>query len=237
MAFAPVFQRPFSATFDRRAAAAAVPWWLAGGVEAANAIAVYQPKGAASLAASYSNLANPGTYDAAPGVAPTWASATGWTFSGTEYLLSSLSPNQRPLTYILRIKTTGTTGYRTLIGGDASGDAYSFDLTATTNVPRLLKQNAVLIGNATSGFASGADTVVAVTYSAAGAYSHHLNGSGNGSGTNNIAPGSSDTMVFGMQRPIAPQQPYNGKIFAIAVYNTTLTAPQVAAVSATMAAL
>ena len=30
----------------------------------------YQPKGAASLAASYFNLANPGTYNAAPGTAP-----------------------------------------------------------------------------------------------------------------------------------------------------------------------
>lgn len=54
-------------------------WWEAGG--ASGAVAVYQPKGAASLAASYVNLANPGTYDAAPGTAPTHAAATGWTFA------------------------------------------------------------------------------------------------------------------------------------------------------------
>jgi hypothetical protein len=92
MAFAPIFQRPFSSPFDRRAAAAAVPWWLAGGVAAANAIAVYQPKGAADLAASYVNLANPGTYDAAPGTAPTFDAATGWTFNGsTQYLTTGVT--------------------------------------------------------------------------------------------------------------------------------------------------
>ena len=38
MAFSPVFQRPFSATFDRRAAAAPVPWYLAGGIPAENCL-------------------------------------------------------------------------------------------------------------------------------------------------------------------------------------------------------
>ena len=59
------------------------PWYLAGGISAANCLAAYQPKGAASLAASYSNLANPGTYNAAPGVAPTFDASTGWTFNGS----------------------------------------------------------------------------------------------------------------------------------------------------------
>lgn len=43
-------------------AAAAGGWWLAGGIPAANCVAAYQAKGAASYAASKVNLANPGTY-------------------------------------------------------------------------------------------------------------------------------------------------------------------------------
>ena len=101
MTFAPVFQRPYSATFDRGAAAAAVPWYLAGGAPAP--IAAYQPKGAASLAASYVNLANPGTYDAAPGVAPTHASATGWTFNGnTQYLTTNVATSGSAWSIVLR---------------------------------------------------------------------------------------------------------------------------------------
>lgn len=58
-----------------------VSWWLAGGVPTANCIAAYQPRGAASLAASYSNLSNPGTYDlTAPAGDPAWNIEDGWVF-------------------------------------------------------------------------------------------------------------------------------------------------------------
>ncbi len=81
----------------------AAAWWLSGGISAANCIAAYQPKGAADLAASYVNLANPGTYNAAPGVAPTWAAADGWTFGGTNYLLcGSATLNHNDITVIVR---------------------------------------------------------------------------------------------------------------------------------------
>lgn len=70
------------------AEAAPIPWYLAGGVSPANCIAAYQPKGAASYAASLVNLANPGTYDCTEGVAPTWDIA-GWSFDGTDdYLIT-----------------------------------------------------------------------------------------------------------------------------------------------------
>lgn len=60
-------------------AVAAANWWE---VPGKTCVAAYQPKGAASYAASKTNLANPGTYDAAEGVAPSWAAATGWSFDG-----------------------------------------------------------------------------------------------------------------------------------------------------------
>lgn len=65
-------------------------WWEAG--SAPTPRAVYQPKDAASQAASYTNLVNPGTYDAAPGTAPSW-SAAGWAFNGsTQYLTTGIVP-------------------------------------------------------------------------------------------------------------------------------------------------
>ena len=64
------------------------PWWLSGGIAAANCVVAYQPKGAASYATSKVNLANPGTYDAADGTAyPTWNAINGWMFNGTSQWL------------------------------------------------------------------------------------------------------------------------------------------------------
>lgn len=68
-----------------RGGATAIPWYLSGGISAANCIGAYKPKGAASLAASYTNLANPGTYTASfTGVTPLWSAANGWELDGTE---------------------------------------------------------------------------------------------------------------------------------------------------------
>lgn len=97
--------------------AAEVPWWLAGG--APTPVAVYQPKGAASLAASYVNLANPGTYDAAPGVAPTFDAATGWTFNGsTQYLTTGIVPSA---TWSLVIRVSGLSSVSGIVCGSRNG--------------------------------------------------------------------------------------------------------------------
>ncbi len=62
-------------------------WWEAGG--STGVVAAYQPIGASDLANSYVNKANPGTYNAAPGVAPTWVANSGWTFNGTTQWLNT----------------------------------------------------------------------------------------------------------------------------------------------------
>ncbi len=66
-------------------------WWDNNGA-ISGCVAAYQPIGAASLAASYSNLANPGTYDCtvfAGHTAPTFATETGWTFDGGNHTLKT----------------------------------------------------------------------------------------------------------------------------------------------------
>jgi hypothetical protein len=63
-------------------------WWLSGGVDSADVIAAYQPKGASTLAESYVNLADPGTYDAYPGNAP-YLTADGWMSDRNDYYLET----------------------------------------------------------------------------------------------------------------------------------------------------
>src|SRR5207247_1587053 len=68
-----------------------LPWYLLAGVSLSSIVAAYQGKGAASYAASLSNLAHPGTNDLTAGVAPTWSTGVGWTFNGTtQYLKTNI---------------------------------------------------------------------------------------------------------------------------------------------------
>ena len=59
------------------------PWWLEGSIPSANCLIAYRPKGAGDYANSKINLANPGTYNAGDGTAyPTWDAVNGWKFAG-----------------------------------------------------------------------------------------------------------------------------------------------------------
>jgi len=77
-------------------AAAGGGWWLAGGIAAANCIAAYQPKGAASYAASKVNLANAGTYDAISGNSHSaWDASYGWDFvaANAQWISTEIASN------------------------------------------------------------------------------------------------------------------------------------------------
>jgi hypothetical protein len=77
--------------------AAAGPWWNPDGATPAAVCGAWQAKGAASLAASYLNLATLGYANIDPaivgGVAPGWAAGTGWSSDGTQYLLTGIFPS------------------------------------------------------------------------------------------------------------------------------------------------
>lgn len=91
------FRSPYMRSMQPAAAAAS--WWLSGGIAAANCLAAYTPKGAASLAASYDNNAAPGngladgTYDCTATTPPLWNAATGWDNSAGGWLSTNLIPN------------------------------------------------------------------------------------------------------------------------------------------------
>ncbi|HUV81854.1 MAG TPA: alpha-L-fucosidase [archaeon] len=68
-------------------------WWLGNDIPSANVPAAYQPVQALSLANSYINKANPGTYNAFLGVVPDWSAIKGWDFNGVDmYLKTGLVP-------------------------------------------------------------------------------------------------------------------------------------------------
>ena len=222
---------------------AAVPWWLSGGISAANCIAAYQPKGAADLAASYVNLANPGTYNAAPGVAPTWAAADGWTFGGTNYLLcGSATLNHNDITVIVRADPADNIR-RTL-----------FTCT-TTNIPRLpsFELNADNGGKGMAILEPGiwrlrndnchdnGEHVFAFTvnlYPTADIM--YLDGTDIGGANVGETPSGlltrANSMAIGV-RTLPNTQLYKGIISALALYSPRLSAAQVAALTAAMAAL
>ena len=83
MTFGSVFGRVFSPTFQPKSQAAGGGWWDLNGT-ITSCVAAYQPKGAASYAASKVNLANPGTYNAVDGTAPDWDAVNGWKFDGVD---------------------------------------------------------------------------------------------------------------------------------------------------------
>lgn len=223
MAFAPPFQRVFPATFDRRAAGAS--WWLSGGISAANAIAVYQPKGAASLAASYVNLVNPGTYDAAPGVAPGWSAATGWSFDGsTQYLKTSVIP-EADWTTIIRFAGFADDGVLIGCRDWAAGQRYYIEVASW---------GGRFFNGATTTLWDNAYTVAVKALAGRTAYT---NGSAVGTSPDTDAAPDYQLYIGARNNKDSTDEAAGAQVLAVAVYASTLSAAQVASISAAMAAL
>ncbi len=197
----------------------AADWWAVAGK---TCVAAYQPIGAASLAASYVNLANPGTYNAAPGTAPTWASATGWTFNGTtQYLTTGIVPSA---SWSMFIRFSSAT-----VGGIG---AYIDPTNCFYLRPNRL--GARTYANGAGYSVSGAQTSGVMAMAGKNAY---LNGATDGT----IPAGGSNTAAIGIGVLDLTSFPvrffYTGSIQAFAVYSDTLSGAEVAGVSAAMAAL
>lgn len=229
-----MFVAPFAAPFPSPVAssgAAAVPWYLAGGVAAANCKAAYQPIGAASLAASYTNLANPGTYDAAPGTAPTFATGTGWTFNGTsQYLNTGITPVSGG-SMIVRFSGGSSTGDRCLIGCDVWSNPVVWLLHRWASV----NPNIVSYGNGAYVTPTGALNSGVLCVAGNQGY---RDGSANGTTIGAWSGSMTQTLVIAARQEAGVKSYfYAGDIQAVAVYDTTLTGAQVAAITTAMQAL
>jgi hypothetical protein len=205
-----------------RAASASGGWWDNNGA-ISGCVAAYAAKGATSLAASYTNLTGNATYNAAPGVAPTFSSADGWTFNGsTQYLTTGIVP---AATWTMIVRFSSATNNGIVAGSDgnmrfwilpngASGVSYGCDANALTVSPAL-----------TSGVLAIANL------------NCYRNGVANGVITAGTATPAQIIYIGGRNLSGVVNLPIAAKIQALAIYSTTLTAGEVATLTTLMNAL
>jgi hypothetical protein len=188
-------------------------WFLTGGISAANCKAAYAPKGATSQAASYTNLANPGTYTAAPGTAPAWDATNGWKFTAasSQYLTTGLTmTTDQTWSMIVRFAgVTGSGGY--YICG--AGNPY-FALASRTNLNNVIYGN----GNVLAVSPSMTSGVLAVVGN---------KGYRNGTietGTIGTGSATSNALAIGAVQGVSVSGFLNGNIQALAIYNVNIAA-------------
>lgn len=205
-------------------------WWLSGGISAANCIAAYQPKGAASLAESYTNLANPGTYNAAPGIAPSLIS-DGWSFTGTEYLTTGI-PLSTGYSAVVRFSNWTTTNDKYLFGAYNIASITLFALSPRDSAGLTVYWN----GRGANGFRRTSPSLVSGILAVAGNQGYR-NGLADGNiFINGFAPTVSP-YLGGLNADGTLSNGGIGYIQAIAIYNVVLSAAQVLAVTNAMNAL
>lgn len=215
---------PGTQVLSGRPVAGGGEWWNYAGV-----VAAYDAKNAASQAASYTNLANPGTYDLTVGVTPTWANGTGWTFDGTQYLLTGVIPV--PGSWSMFVQFSDFVGYLTTfetpIGTLASSSRWFGFYALSTGKIR------TLIGSGTRDYAP---SMQSGNYGIAG-NTPYRNGSAE---SLTVTVGTVNTVTegitIGASRPTG-SNPARITIQSAWIGSSALSSGDVAALSAAMAAL
>lgn len=200
------------------------PWFLAGG--APKPIVAYQPVGASSLSASYTNLLSPGIKDASLGVAPSWDAGNGWTFNGsTQYLSTGWNwsgPNDTILTKFTNSANTG------IIIGATDGGAAAAKIQAHDS-------GIFLIYNSWALYFPSFSTSAVLGYSNRDVYK---DGVLVGSGAAQNSGSFTWPMTIGANNDNGSISSYwGGKMQAVAIYETTLTSTQAIALSNAMSSL
>jgi hypothetical protein len=197
--------------------------WYAG---LTDLVAVYQPKGAASLAASYVNLVNPGTYNAAPGTAPTFAEATGWTFAAasTQYLTTGIVPASG---WSMLVRFSGVSNNGALAGAWTSGGNTYFYL-----LPNNTSDSKHYYGGGTFLGVPGLHTVGVMAIAGVTGY---LNGVSDATMTAWSGTATRQITIGAFNAGASPSFFLSGNIQAIAICSSVQSAGQIAAASAAVA--
>lgn len=198
-------------------------WW---DVPGKTCVAVYQPKGAASLAASYSNLANPGTYDATVLTsAPSFNTSTGWTFNNSAALNTGIVP-LTGWSMLVRVAEANKDTDETPVGSLNIYATQRFHLTT-----RAGSDHAYGIGGNYAISGAVASGVMAIAGNS-GYLDGSLETASGGYTGNDVA-----IVIGGVLVGTSLYAVYSGQIVALAIYSDTLTGGEVATVSSAMAAL
>jgi hypothetical protein len=199
-------------------------WYLSGGISPANAIAIYRAIGAPDLATSYVNLVNPGTYNAAPGVAPNFNTSYGWEGTGSQWLSTGVTVDSVNWSLMIRFSNwTVSTNYMSACGSGATQLGLRFQAGE-----RNYYYGAVITkfsAGPTSGVVIIAGTKV------------YLNGVDEGVTMPAPAIPSSPPLYIFARNNGGPGGISSGRIQAYGLYNVVLTPAQAAALSTAAAAL
>ena len=210
------------------------PWYLSGGITPANCIAAYQAIGAETIFAAYTNLINPGTYDCATTASsiktPAFDTSYGWSFNGTDQAIHTgiVSPNDQSFSVIVRFSDQTGTGDKAVIGAlnSAANTGTSIIADKTDKVRYRSGAYLDIATKVTTGVLAIAGNVA------------YRNGVAE---TGTITAGAAATLGYLTIGGTSYANNYtwfcNVKVQALAYYDTVLTAPQVAAVTAAMNAL
>jgi hypothetical protein len=210
-------------------AAAAVPWYLAGGVSAANCIAAYQAIGADDYATSKVNLANSGTYDLTESNgAVSWDAGTGWSFVSDEenfkVLLTGIAPNT-PLTLIIRFSGAES---EALISG-ISADETTIILFHTNGSTEVILSCG---GDDINVYEEVQSGVVCVSNVSA-----YIDGTKKGDYLDGTISGNELILPIGGLNLDGFYVSFNVSVQAVGVYDVAISDAQVSAISTAMAAL
>ena len=216
-----------------------VDWWLSGGITAANCLAAYKPKGAASLAASYDNNAAPGngladgTYDCTAIAAPLWDAATGWSNSNSGWLNSNLIPNPNQ-TYSMFVRFSDSVGATVVISAaqeNAGGNNFRFGIYSVS-AGKVVYQNQPL----TVASRTVAPELVAGTLGFSGPACYR-NGATDGSIAITAAGTNTTRYLYILANNLSGSFQLLGtiKIQYLSIYNTPISAAQQAALTAATA--
>lgn len=162
----------------------------------------------------------------------------GWTFDGTLRYLNTGIAAYQPMTVIVRARTTSLASYRTWISATTGGGGWHFYHTingGSVGKADLTRGGQTGIGTSTNTYPSdGTSYVTAVTFTSADNWVFYKDGSANGSGTTSVAAFTARPITIGDG---IHSLHHRGSIAAVAMYDSALTAGQIATVSAAMAAL
>jgi len=221
-----------AATQRRKGQNAARPWYLSGGVAAANCVAAYQPQGAASFAASLLDLTGNGNHAVDPGGAatPAWDAVNGWKGASGDYLTTGLIPaSDHSWSVIVCFSGAAPGAY--VLGGDTTiGGRMGILLRPDNAAGQVMYVHGTTLTPLYAAPAlSGGILAIAGT-------TCYRNGVAE---TGAPAPGTTAMVaVNALGRKLdGTDYGYVVNVQAEAWYNTTLSAPQVVAVSAAMAAI
>ena len=210
-----------------RPGAAAADWWDPNG-DGLCVWAAYQPKGAANQAASYVDLSGNGN-NAGVGVAPTWDAVNGWKFNGVnQYLTTTFVPqNDQSQSVLVQFTNVANTGG--LVGLRSPIGEYIYIRPNTSGRCYYIHGAGVPVSTL-GGLAAGNSAI-------AGAVGYR-----NGAADIALNPFAGGVPALGLWIAAlnnlgAPAFLLLGYIQALAIYDCTLTAPQVLAVAAAMSAL